>query len=201
MKWLGPNDDRELAKKILSEKRFAPSERPQPLRRPLAWLGEQISNLFRPFGQVIAAAVRALFSNPLIGIIVLVAVIVALFFAVRNISLRRSADLANAAAARTLESSVDPSQLEGEADSAEQRGEHDLAVRLRFKAGLIRLAAADRVPRSEATNGELRWALREAEFDELADDFDEIVYGGRPATAEDAQAAKQRWPKLTGPRT
>jgi hypothetical protein len=34
------------------------------------------------------------------------------------------------------------------------------------------------------------------DFDVLAFDFDEVVYGGRPAAAADLDAARRRWPEV-----
>jgi len=39
-------------------------------------------------------------------------------------------------------------------------------------------------------------ALRSRHFDSLADDFDEVVYGGRPATPQDVESARSEWPVL-----
>jgi hypothetical protein len=38
--------------------------------------------------------------------------------------------------------------------------------------------------------------LRSSHFDGLAVDFDEVVYGGRPATADDVGQARAVWPQV-----
>jgi hypothetical protein len=91
----------------------------------------------------------------------------------------------------------DPRKLEAEANDAERRGDHELAIRLRFRAGLLRLGLAKVIPfRPSLTTGELRRLLTSPEFDRLGSDFDEIVYGGRRAGAEDAAAARAGWDQV-----
>ena len=36
-------------------------------------------------------------------------------------------------------------------------------------------------------------SLRSADFDRLAADFDEVVYGRRPASAADVETSRSRW--------
>jgi hypothetical protein len=87
--------------------------------------------------------------------------------------------------------------VERRAAEAEARGEHEAAVRLRFRAGLLRLHGARRIDlRASMTTGEIRRTLRSPAFDPLARTFDEIAYGRRPATAQDAGAARDGWPAV-----
>jgi hypothetical protein len=91
----------------------------------------------------------------------------------------------------------DPKRLEAEANDAEQRGDHELAIRLRFRAGLLRLGLAKVIPfRPSLTTGELRRLLTSPEFDRLGADFDEIVYGGRHAGPDDVAAARSGWEQI-----
>lgn len=92
---------------------------------------------------------------------------------------------------------ADPAALEREAEAAEERGEFSAAVRLRFRAGLVRLARAGVIEERESiTTGEVRRALRAREFDELARTFDRVVYGRAPAAAPDAAKAREGWRRL-----
>ncbi len=193
----GPDDARELAKKILSEKRFQTAE-PSPIRRPLAWIGRQASRVLQPVGEVIGSIVSVLVASPFWGLLFVVAVLAAVFFGVRRAAARRVGSFADPKSDSAIVEAIDPAMLERDADEAASVGDHARAVRLRFRAGLVRLTGAGRLPKHEVTNGEARSQLRTPEFDELADDFDEIVYGGREATETDSSQSRTRWPKLTG---
>src|SRR5262249_61242968 len=57
--------------------------------------------------------------------------------------------------------SQDPGRLEREADAAEHRGDLDAAVRLRFRAGLLRLDRAGAISyRPSITSGQVARRLR-----------------------------------------
>ena len=43
---------------------------------------------------------------------------------------------------------------------------------------------------------EARRVLRNARFERLARDFDEVVYGRRPPRSEDVAAARSEWPRV-----
>ena len=91
----------------------------------------------------------------------------------------------------------DPADLERLADEAERRGDLEVALRLRFRAGLLRLGRARALPlRPSLRTREARRALRSARFDRLARDFDEVVYGRRPPSAADVETARSEWPQV-----
>lgn len=91
----------------------------------------------------------------------------------------------------------DPAELERAAADAEQRGELELAVRLRYRAGLNRLEAKGIISnRLSRTDGQLRLALGDPLFDDLADRHQSIAYGSQPASRDDVEAAKDAWPKV-----
>ena len=84
--------------------------------------------------------------------------------------------------------------LEREADDAERRGEFAAAVRLRFQAGLTRL--------DELGSIELRPSLTAAGAAResglhgvggLARDYEEVAFGGRGASAGDAEGQRTGW--------
>ncbi len=128
----------------------------------------------------------------------LAAVVLALLVAVLVAPvLRRRGARAEAAAARRPTGAVDPVALEREADAAEARGDLDRALRLRFRAGLARLALGRRIARETSlTSAELSRRLGSPRFDELARTFDEVVYGRRPASPAEVEAAREGWPRV-----
>ena len=92
---------------------------------------------------------------------------------------------------------TDPGELEALADEAERQGRLAEALRLRFRAGLIRLDRKGALElRPGLTNRAVRRTLRSARFDDLAVDFDEVIYGGRTATADDVGQARAEWPRV-----
>ena len=91
----------------------------------------------------------------------------------------------------------DPRALERQADAAEASGDLETALRLRFRAGLLRLDARGAIVfRPSISTVEVRRALRSQDFDSLAATFDDVVYGGRPPDGEDVAAARERWPAV-----
>ena len=180
------------ARRILQESRFRGSQVPRPFHGSLVWLGERFSPLSRAFHSLArhvpggAAALAVL----LAALVVLASTAVAGRIARgRAVSVLRLGERAGGPA------TADPRQLEGEADAAEAAGDAAGALRLRFRAGLLRLGSARVVPlRDSLTSGEARRLVRLEEFDLLAGTHDEVVYGGRSARAEDAVAARERWP-------
>jgi hypothetical protein len=92
---------------------------------------------------------------------------------------------------------VDPDALEREAEQAERDGDLERAVRLRFRAGLLRLDRARAIEfRPSLTTTEVSRAVRSAAFDELALTFEEVAYGGRAASGPDVEEARREWPAL-----
>ena len=88
----------------------------------------------------------------------------------------------------------DPAALEREAQAAEGAGELELALRLRFRAGVLRLQRARVVPPSGIlTSRELSRRLGSREFDLAAGVFDEVVYGRRPAQPVDVATTREAW--------
>lgn len=184
-------DPRSSARGILSERRFTGSAVPRPLHGPLHWLGRRLHSLYdaitgwlpggsRVFWLLIAAAVAALAA-----------------VSAAQLGRRRAGRLiegGTTSARRTIE---DPRQLEREADEAEQRGDLERALRLRFRAGLIRLIRSEVIPgRDSLTNGEIARLLESRSFRQLAIDFDEVVYGRRVAGGDDLSRARDAWPRV-----
>jgi len=187
-----PETARDQARDILGQRRYRPADVPRPFEGVLEWLGDRL----RPIGDFFD---RLLSSWPgrlalIGGLIALVAVVAV------AIARRRSRGMASGAErrrGRAGEESLDPVQLERAADAAERRGDLEQALRLRFRAGLLRLDAAGAIRfRPSLTSGEVRRRLRLPTFDDLALTFDEVAYGGRPASPLDVGTARESWPHV-----
>jgi hypothetical protein len=175
---------------VLSERRFRQSL-PQPFKRPLQRLGDWLQGLWNrlpggPGGRW--------------GFAIVAVAIVAAAIALHGIRRRRGTDEGVAVARGPGGAAAEgAAALERRADEAERAGDHALAVRLRFRAGLMRLGERDVIPnRPSLTTTEARRRLRSAPFDRLAADFDQIAYGGRAARDDDARAAREGWREVLG---
>ncbi len=93
---------------------------------------------------------------------------------------------------------TDPAELERLADRAEADGDAALAVRLRFRAGVLRLAATGALRlRPSTTAREVAPDLASPEMDGIVDRFERISDGGERATPDDARGSRERWGRLT----
>ncbi len=195
---LDPDQVRAAARDVLDSGQFEPKAPPRPFKGLLDWLGDRI----RPVGEWIADVWNGLFDAvpaPLAWLVVaaiVAAAIGSVALAVQRRGLR--ADVAARTAADTVSRDDDPAELERRAADAERRGDHDLGVRLRFRAGLVRLdrdASAFRYHAGLGTR-EVRRALRDERFDSLADTFDAVAYGNRDADDDDSRTARAEWPEV-----
>jgi hypothetical protein len=182
---------REEARRILAERKYRGSHIPRPFHGFLEWLG-------RRFGFVGRAAswLSGHLGGPFVLWVILAAVCVAIaaFVAIR-LARRRTRHIPRFDGATHGARSMDPRELERLAEEAERRGDLEIALRLRFRAGLLRLGRAQAVPlRPSLTTREARRALRSTRFDRLARDFDEVVYGRRAPRADDVANARSEWP-------
>lgn len=187
-------DPRAEAEEILAERRFHGSDVPRPLHGALEWLGQKLRFLARPFDWL---AGRIPGGPTTLWLALAALVVAAAAFVATRLVARRGGRLVEGATGGRNGRAPDPGRLEREAAEAERRGELELALRLRFRAGLIRLARAEAIPpRESLTSGQLRRLLRSQPFDRLAGDLDEVVYGGRAAAAADVQRARDSWPSV-----
>jgi hypothetical protein len=184
-------DPRGRAQTILAERRFRGSSVPRPLHRPLQWLGGKLRRLYdsitgslpggdAPFWLVVSAVIVA-----------------AAAFVAGSLGRRREGRLLETGAARSRGRGEDPARLEREAAKAERDGDLERALRLRFRAGLIRLVQKRALPeRIALTNGEIDRRLGSQAFRGLARDFDEVIYGRRAAEAAHVDRARSGWPRV-----
>jgi len=186
-------DARREARRILAERRYRGSEVPRPLHRFLVWLGDRLHFLHRFFDWT-AGLVGG--GSVLWTIVAAIVVALAAWIAVR-LARRRTRRDEDALGIVDAEHLLDPRELERLADEAERRGDLEVALRLRFRAGLLRLGRAHALElRPSLTTREARRALRSPRFDRLARSFDEVVYGRRPPRVEDVADARSEWPRV-----
>jgi hypothetical protein len=186
-----PDRARDQARQILSGQRYKPPRVPRPLEGVLEWLGDRL----RPIGDFFSRITESVAGKVVLGAVLagLVA-LVALLLARQRAS--RSAE-STTARRRAPDERLDPGRLERDADAAEAHGDFDRALRLRFRAGLLRLDRAGAITfRPSITTGQVARRLRLRDFDELAVTFDAVAYGGRPATARDLRRARAGWPRV-----
>ncbi|MGH9034406.1 MAG: hypothetical protein ACRD0O_01465 [Acidimicrobiia bacterium] len=190
-----PARAREAARDILSEEPFTSRPLPRPfagvLRRLGEWVVDPVQRFLSRLGDGLPEVGSPLWLV-LAGAVIAAAALVALRL-VRD----RGRERPERRTGSSPERGTDPAQLEAWAEEAERRGELDEALRLRFRAGLIRLDLMGALELQPGlTNRAVARALRSACFDGLAVDFDEVVYGGRTATPDDVGEARVGWPAV-----
>jgi hypothetical protein len=187
---------RALAREILRERRFHKAPLPQPLRKPLHSLGHALAPIGRALKSAFDSVARHLPGGHWVLWILLAAAAVAITLAFSRSAIARRRRRSGGAGGADPDDQAGPSrrELEREAERAEQAGRFDAAVRLRFGAGLLALAQRGVIEeRASLRTGEVAATLRSHGFDAIAHVFDEVVYGGRPAQADDARAAREGW--------
>jgi hypothetical protein len=192
-----PDSARRVAQDILADRRFHPHQGPKPFAGFFRRLGELVVDpvlrFFRAVGDTLPSV-----GSPL-WLALAAAVVVAAAVLTIRLSAGRGGQRGTLGGGRHTAGGawLDPDELERRADAAEGRGDLDTALRLRFRAGLVRLADAGAVRlRPGLTNAAVSRTLRSTQFDELAGHFDEVAYGGRPASESDVAAARATWPDV-----
>jgi hypothetical protein len=190
---------REHAAQILHERRFHGGPAPRPLHGVLTSIGNAAKAVLDPIGSFFDRLSRRIPGGAPVFWLVAAALVVMVAAVLTSRTVRRRA----AAAERLRGESVggpggkSPDQLEREAVESERAGDLEHAIRLRFRAGLLRLDLAHAIEfRPSITTTEVSGALGSPAFDELALTFEEVAYGGRPAAPPDVDAAKREWPAL-----
>ena len=191
---------RREAERILDQPRYKEPPQPRPLRGFFRWLGRQLEPVLdrlAPLGRPFSFVGRALAESWRWRLITGgAAALVALVVCIRLVR-RRGRGLVGAAGRhRERTRDLDPDALDAQADGAEAGGRFDEAFRLRFLAGLVRLDRAGVVElRPSLTSGALRRRVPSPALRGLSVRFDEIVYGGRPASPVDLEQARRDWPR------
>jgi hypothetical protein len=184
-----------MARDILSDPRYHPRRAPRPFAGLFRRLGGLIVDPIIRFFRGIGDLLPSVGTGP--WLLLAAAVVVAAVAVTVKLSSGRGRQRFGGVHGGPDEDGIDPDELERRADEAEGRGDLDTALRLRFRAGLLRLDDAGVVRlRPGLTNSAVSRALRSPRFDELAGDFDQVAYGGRPATAAQVATARAAWPAL-----
>lgn len=179
---------RRQAAHILAERRFHRHEVPRPFRGLL----DALSRIFEP----VVRALGDLFGQPLIGWPLTAAIVLAALFLVAQRVRGRTWEGLHGGGERAPRP-VDPARLEREADEAERRGDLERAIRLRFRAGLLRLDRARAIElEASTTSGAVSRRLRSRDFDDVAGSFDAVVYGRRPPRGEDVELSRAGWTRV-----
>jgi hypothetical protein len=186
-------ESRSEAQRVLEQRRYHGAELPRPFAGPLGWLGEQI----QPFIDWINDQGVNVPGGPLVLWMILSAGVLLAAMTVTGTTIRRRALAIERAREAALPAIDDPRALEREADRAERDAEWERAVRLRFRAGLLRLDRRQVIAyRPSLTTGEVARAVSSPAFREVGERFDAIAYGGRPAEREDAEHARRGWAEV-----
>lgn len=191
---INSSETRRAAADILRERRFQIEKSPQPLRGVLTWIGDRLIVLGRPFGWLRRQLDGVLpGGGSVVWIVITVTAIVivgVLTWRVTAVRARRVRSIG--ASERSAQTADELERLAGEAEA-----QHDFAraVRLRFRAGLRRLAEFNVVRAPEhRPNGDLALSLSDTHFESLARRFDQVAYGAVVTTAQDLNTAKLQWP-------
>jgi len=190
-----PSHARRDARVVLGESRFHDESLPHPLHGALAWIARKLHWIGRPYNWL---GSRIGLGDP--GLLTFAAVLVALIaslLAFLTASRRAGAEVYRFPEVDGIDPEATPDELERLAVERERSGDYEAAVRLRFRAGLLSLDRARAIRyRPSLTSAELSHRLRSEDFDGIAHDFDEIVYGGRAALPDDAVAAREGWRRV-----
>lgn len=194
-----PGATRGEARRILAEDRFRERSFPRPLRGALSALGKAIRPVTDFVGRAIGSLAGLFPGGRPVGFILLAAGLLAGFAALTASQLRTRISRRAAAAATLAPPGAGPSprELERAATEAERAGELDLAVRLRFRAGLLRLGERGAIDaRPSLTTAAIVRRIGSAELTRLARDFEQIAYGGRRAQSDDVEAQRSGWSRV-----
>jgi hypothetical protein len=188
-----PSEDRRRAQAVLAERRFNGAGVPRPFAGALEWLGDRL----QPIADWIDDLGGGVPGGPIVLWLTLAALLVLAAGAVTSTAIGRRAIAVERARAAALPASEDPRALEREAERAERDGDYGSAVRLRFRAGLLRLDRRHVIEyRPSLTTGEVARAVESPAFAEVGERFEAIAYGGREAGRDDADHARRGWAEV-----
>lgn len=182
---------RDLAQQVLDDGKYQEKKAPRPFQGVLRWMADRM----RPVGHALQPLLDAVAAVPGGPYLLLIALGGGVGWAGWYLARRRSgAVVGRSPDWRLVDPEQDPDQLDAQATAAEASGDHALAVRTRYEAGLIRLARAHRIElRPDTTAGAVAAELHDPTLQELTATFEAVVYGGRAADAADSERARVGW--------
>jgi len=182
-----PDEARAEARDILGDRRFQSEPAPRPLRGVLKWIGDRLEPV-ADFFNTIPWFIWLLIA---IGLLAFLVTVLA-----PRLQARRAGRSGGVGTARPAKAE-DPDALEREAVEAERAGDYERAVRLRFRAGLLRLGKRGTIEyRPSVTVGEVRRAVASDDFEHLAETFEEVAYGDRDAGQPEVDESRRDWPHV-----
>ncbi len=180
----------ESARSILSRSEY---DRPAGVRGESAqeWL---VDRIFRYLPDPVA---RLLTSGWFWFILGLLALLVILRQAIRTSRRRAQHFSPDTTGGGTPGVGVSAAEMESAAAAAEMGGQLDEAVRLRFRAGLLRLGDMGVIRYSDSISTlTVGSRVASADFDAVARTFDRVHYGKLRADQGDVDDARERWPRV-----
>ena len=190
---------RAQAREVLSQRRFAPTELPSPLRSVRERVGSALRQAGRPFEAAYAWVAGWLPGGPpvLLALMAGAILVAAALLAARVAARRAGAPSGGADGVGGPRERLSAARLRQQAERAERQGNLEEALRLRFRAGLVELDSRELIElRPALTNHELLRAVPSPTLASLVDGFEAVAYGGRPAVAGDVEAAREGWPRV-----
>jgi hypothetical protein len=188
------------ARAVLEGDEYRADGPPRPFKGAIDWLGDRLEPVGRVLGDVFGPVIDVIDDIPGGPYLVAAAMGALLAWAIARFVARRSrARVARSGDGRRLlvDLDADPDALLAAADAAEAEGDLAAAVRLRYEAGLLRLVRAGRLElHPETTPRTAAEQVGGAVLGGLTSSFEEIVYGGRTASAADVAAARAGWPQV-----
>jgi Domain of unknown function (DUF4129) len=188
-----PAEARRQAQEVLDQPRFEGADVPRPFAGVLEWLGDRL----QPVADWLENLGRDVPGGPIALWMALATLVIVAAAMLTTTMIRRRAVAIERARAAALPAAEDPHALEREAARAERDGDWERAVRLRFRAGLLRLDRRHVIEyRPSLTTGEVARVVGSPAFAEVGERFDAIAYGGRAAAREDAEHARRVWAEV-----
>jgi hypothetical protein len=176
---------------ILAGRRFSPPRVPGPFRGLLDRLGDRLAPVI---GIVPALDDLLPGGRPVVWILIALAVGAAAAALAGRTLRRRLVAVPRTVSGPGPVPDDDAPTLERRAHAAAARGDHALALRLGFQAGLLRLDRRGVIElHPSLSTGDVVRAVHTPAFERVAARFDEVVYGGRAASADDVDTAESVW--------
>jgi hypothetical protein len=189
---------REQARAVLSEHRFHATPVPRPLRGALHSIGRALEAPLEVLEEAFVGVAGSIAGGEttLWALLAASALAVSAVLATR-VTRRALREQHAGASSQPGVRVVRAGDLEHAAARAERDGRHGEAVRLRFRAGLLRIEERALVDVSAPMlTHDVARALASEQFDRLVRSFEEIAYGGRAGVAADSELARREWSRV-----